>query len=349
MVKEAREFVRLCNSCTLVARKNPPVPMLRTEMPQAVWDHLAMDFNGPYARFGGIQIVLLVDYYSRYLVAGVVNSTDFASTESFLEEIFKRYGYPKSLKADSGPPFNSNAFSKYCKDHGIAEIHSAPLFPQQNGCIERYMQLVNKAMQIATLENKDFRMSLSETIRAHNSADHRVTGIAPETLMFNRKMRRGLPLASEATVDIDVQAIKERDSREKALAKSKEDKKRRAKDTKLQIGDSAVIMRKVQAKGDSRFDPTPWKVVAKNRGDLELESPTGARTKRNVTMVKKLFTKKEDDDEHFEERNEELNDKQAECARDDQPNELPRRSSRIRTVPPHLKAYVRWLSATKID
>lgn len=344
MDRDAEEYVQSCNSCTLVSRQGPPTPMIRTLLPSAPWDLLAIDYNGPYAKFGGISIVLIVDCYSRFLSACIVRSTSFNHLKPVLETIFNRYGYPQTLKADNGPPFNGQEYSDYLSSNGIGEAHSTPLFPQQNGTIERYMQLVDKAIQIALLDERDYKEVLAETIRAHNSAKHRVTGISPEELIFNRKVRRNLPLFGDAKIELDTNRIKERDKHEKELAKAREDKKRGAKETSIEVGDTVVILRKSRAKGDSRFDPTQWKVTAKHRGDLELESD-GSKTKRNVTMVKKIHG--------LPEQSEIAED--TEQGENDEPHLQPtvipmqteRRSTRIRKTPSHLDMYVRLLNGDK--
>lgn len=339
MDRETCEFVESCKSCTLTSRNNPPVPMARSDLPAAPWDLVAIDYNGPYARHNGISILLMVDCYSRFLLASIVKSTDFRSLEHVLESSFQRYGYPKTIKSDNGPPFNGKQYADYCEAHGIERIHSTPLFPQQNGTIERYMQLVNKAMQIAENDSKEYMQSLAETIRAHNCAKHRVTAISPEELMYNRKIRRALPLVGETTVTHESLNIKTRDSREKILAKNREDKKRGAKDTKLNVGDTAVIMRNIRSKGESRFDPTPWKIIDKKRGDLELEAADGRRTKRNVTMVKKIVSPTDDPSAPTREleATSPLN-----CNKQSNQQEL-RRSTRSRKTPPHLDMYIRLL------
>lgn len=62
---DAEEWVNACQTCAMNGRPEKPTPMRRIFAPQAVWETIALDFNGPYARFGGISILLIVDYRSR--------------------------------------------------------------------------------------------------------------------------------------------------------------------------------------------------------------------------------------------------------------------------------------------
>lgn len=65
MSSDAEEWVKSCQTCAINGRPEKPTPMKRIPAPQAVWETIALDFNGPYARFGGISILLIVDYRSR--------------------------------------------------------------------------------------------------------------------------------------------------------------------------------------------------------------------------------------------------------------------------------------------
>lgn len=353
MDRAAERYVEECISCTLVARQNPPVPMTRTALPTATWDLLAIDFNGPYARHGGVHIMLIVDLYSRYVLTAVMTTTDSKAVERVLEAIFSRYGYPKALKMDNGPPFQSEAFSRYLQGHGIEEMHSTPLYPQQNGAAERYMQLINKAVQTASLENKGFEKAVAETVRAHNMAKHRVTGVSPEELMFHRKVRRSLPLVGSPNIDHDSEGIRERDREHKKKSKLHEDGKRGAKETRLNVGDTAVIMRTLRAKGDSRFEPTLWKVVGKQRGDLDLQAQDGRTVKRNVTMVKRVHVAQDPVEPTETESNDEtssgqVSSEQQPGAQTRQPTVKatpePRRGGRVVKPPAYLDMYIRLLN-----
>lgn len=144
--------------------------------------------------------LVVVEYRSRYIYAYPVKSTSFEQTRGVLENIFDREEFPKHIKTDNGPPFNGQEFARYCADRGIKTIHSTPLFPQQNGLVERYMKVVNKAMATAISEGTPYLDELKAAVKAHNSAAHAVTRVSPEEMMNGRKIHRGLPLLSRGKV-----------------------------------------------------------------------------------------------------------------------------------------------------
>ncbi|XP_065079722.1 uncharacterized protein K02A2.6-like [Ochlerotatus camptorhynchus] len=104
MTKDAEAWVTSCAVCAINGRPERPTPMARVFTPKAVWETIGLEFNGPYAKFGGISILVIVDYRSRYVIAKPVRSTSFEHTRKFLEEVFEKEGYPKNMKSDNGPP-----------------------------------------------------------------------------------------------------------------------------------------------------------------------------------------------------------------------------------------------------
>lgn len=289
----AENWVLSCKACGLMARRSPPMPMQRSELPSAVWENVAMDFNGPYMHLGGVYILLIVDLYSRFLIARPVKSTDFGSTRAVLDDVYDTYGSVKSSKSDNGPPFNGAEYKDYNIAQGITSIYSAPLDAQQNGGVETYMRLVNKGMTASSVEGGNWRESLANTISAHNAAVCVATGVAPETLMFGRKIRRNLPLLSTEAPVVTDDEIRRRDWNAKLKFKSLLDKRRDARYSKIQVGDKVFVSRPTKKKGQSNFDPTEFTVIGKRHGTLELLSPLGNVITRTITFVKKVADRRD--------------------------------------------------------
>lgn len=291
MGKSVESWVVSCKTCTLNGRKDPPTPMERTRLPEAPWDFVAIDFCGPFYSYGGILILVMLDYYSRFMVATATKSTDFASTRGCLDGIFDVYGFPEAMKSDNGPPFNSAEYKKYCMSRGISPVFAWPLTPQQNGMAERAMQEVNKAMQSAAVDGQDYRKALAAAVRAHNTSVHRITNEVPSDVMFSRKLRRSLPLMGSARYSHDHEELSERDWNEKQRAKEREDRKRRAKDSRIMVGDKVVLRRATKLKGQTNYDPQELEVSEKRKGDLTLIAEDGRTVKRHVTLAKKIVSR----------------------------------------------------------
>lgn len=286
---DAEEWVKSCQTCATNGRPERPTPMKRSLVPGVAWESIAIDFNGPYAKLGGISILVVIDYRSRYLIARPVKSTSFECTRKVLDDIFEREGFPKSIRSDNGPPFNGAEYGKYCAERGIETIFSTPLFPQQNGLVENSMKIVNKATSTAISEKTNYIEELRSAVNAHNAAAHSVTGVPPEEVMMGRKIKRRLPLLSHAKAKHSESDIDTRDKRAKLASKVKEDARRGARPCRIGPGDTVIVERNVRQKGDTRFDPTRYTVLEERDGNLMLTNDSGNILKRHVSQTKKVF------------------------------------------------------------
>lgn len=308
-----------------------------------------MDFNGPYSEFGGVYILLIVDCYSRFLIARPVKSTDFNSTRAVMEDVFDTYGGVKTIRTDNGPPFNGEDYKRYASDRGIAVTFSTPLDAQQNGGIETYMRLVNKGMSAPSVEGGTWRKSLAATIAAHNGATCSPTNKSPDELMFGRHVLRNLPFGRATQVDHHGdEEIRSRDWSHKMKHKRCADGKRDAKYSKIQVGDKVYVSRPNRKKGQTNFDPREFVVIAKKHGTLQLLSELGNVISRTTTFVKRVEERNQprvQDDQNKDDLG--LGEDQV---RDDEVMKEPvkvaaepqalRRSERLRKAPEKLKSYV---------
>lgn len=358
MKSDVETFVRECRNCTVLARPEKPVPMRRSILPTEPWERLAIDFNGPHMKFKGVYVMLVVDYFSRMLFAAIIASTDFVSVKKVLDELFEKYGKPRSIRQDNGPPFNGGEYADYLRLKDIDAQFSTPLFPQQNGMVERYMQIVNKAAQNALLNGVGLGDELFKAIRAHNRAEHSVTQRIPEELMWGRKIRRDLPLLGLARTEVDMEQLSNQDFGSKERARIREDRKRGAKRPSIAPGDTVVVLRTNRVKGDPKFGPETYKVMSQDRGDFLLASEDGKLKTRNVTHLKKVVgpdvagnhaTDDATDDDPTNEDFELMppNTSSKRRARAESAPE-PRRSTRHRVPPKHFDQYIRLIQIQKM-
>ncbi|XP_062713807.1 uncharacterized protein K02A2.6-like [Aedes albopictus] len=288
MASDITKWVNSCETCCVNGKPERPTPMDRVFAPKTAWESIAIDFNGPYTKFGGILILVIVDYRSRYIIARPVRSTKFEHTKNVLDDVFDKEGYPKTIRTDNGPPFNGTDFSEYCKERDITATFSTPLFPQQNGLAESSMKVINKAMAAATSNKTDYAEELKKAIDAHNAAAHSVTKVPPEEVMYGRKIKRGLPLIQHGKSSYDEDDLERRDREGKIAGKKREDSRRGARRCRVKPGDEVVIERQNRPKGYSRFSPTRYTVIEERNGILILNDGNGKVAKRHVTQTKKV-------------------------------------------------------------
>lgn len=173
MDKDIAWKIKSCLGCTVVARQDPPPQMKRYDLPKGPWQFLAMDFlNIPQLN---VNLLVLIDYYSRFLIVKDMKRTDASHVKSELEDIFTELGFPKSIQADNGPPYNSKELSDYLKSRDVKLSNTVPLWPQMNGEVERQNRGINRALKIAKVENVPWKFALKEYVNCYNERPHSVT------------------------------------------------------------------------------------------------------------------------------------------------------------------------------
>lgn len=285
MDKDVEKLVAECVSCKLVALPDPPTPLQRTSLPNHPWEVLGIDLFGPVP--SGEYVFVIVDYYSRFIETKILRKTETRNITQALDEIFARFGFPVSLRADNGPQFSSEEFKAFCREKGIKLIFSPPYFPRVNGEVERQMRALKKTLSIAYNTGKDWKQELLLYLFNYRTTPHCVTGVAPAELLLKRSLKDKLPnLPSMPEDDIE---MRDKDFIAKQKGKEHSDTRHKAKKSSLSVGDWVLVKRmQKRNKLESNFNPPPCKVISLNEAEAIVESEKGNKYRRSVTHLKKI-------------------------------------------------------------
>lgn len=287
MDDEIKKHVRGCKGCILVSQSDPPEPLTRRELPDCPWQDLAIDFLGPFRT--GENLLVIVDYYSRYKEVKIMRSITAAKVIEELNEVFVRLGFPRSITLDNGRQFACREFDDYCLRQKIILNKTTPYFPQENGEVERQNRSLLKRMRISQALNRDWKKDLQHYLLMYYTTPHSVTGRTPSELMFGRTIRSRLPRWNGYSVPRPMADFIDRDKALKERGKVAEDEKRHAKKNELMVGDKVYMKNQLPTdKLESRFKETDATVIDRSGSRLTVrDDDTGRVYRRHVTHVKK--------------------------------------------------------------
>lgn len=132
---DAERKCRECYGCQLVTKQTITPPVKITRMPEMPWQDLALDLLGPMPT--GEHLLVLVDYFSRWVEVDIIKSTTSETIIKCLDKQFSRYGVPSTLRTDNGPNLVSAEMEEYLNEMGIEHRLTTPLWPRENGEVER--------------------------------------------------------------------------------------------------------------------------------------------------------------------------------------------------------------------
>ncbi len=123
------------------------------EAPNDLWQ---MDFKGHFALFDQrtrCHPLTLLDDHSRFALCLQACADERRETvQQQLIRVFQRYGLPRRLTSDNGPPWGStrrggiSALEVWLMRLGIQVSHSRPYHPQTQGKLERFHQTLKREL-----------------------------------------------------------------------------------------------------------------------------------------------------------------------------------------------------------
>ncbi|GKA72947.1 zinc finger, CCHC-type containing protein [Tanacetum coccineum] len=164
-VPAIKHTTQICDVCLVGKQSRAPFPKKAKGRSISPLDLIYGDLCGPITPptpSGKRYIFLLVDDYSRYMWAYFLSTKDqaFDTFKEFKKTIENELRTTlKMFRTDRGGEFNSNEFTQYCKENGIARQLTAPYSPQQNGVVERRNRTImstTRCMMKATEMPQDF-------------------------------------------------------------------------------------------------------------------------------------------------------------------------------------------------
>ena len=156
MSTQAVNFLKECLPCQLAtepptSQYTPLQPTTHLEAPLLL---TGLYFTGPFPT--GENLLVLVDYYSRYPEIEVMKNITTGALEPRLRRIFARYGVPQEIVTDNAKTFRSSQFADFMTEFGIKHRKIAPRYPRTNEEVEKLNRSINKVVKTAIAVSRDW-------------------------------------------------------------------------------------------------------------------------------------------------------------------------------------------------
>ncbi|KAL4558063.1 hypothetical protein LXL04_036259 [Taraxacum kok-saghyz] len=192
MTKTVKSFVQQCDICQRYkASTLAPVGLLQPlPIPSAIWEDISLDFITGLPKSKGFEAILVVvDRLSKYCHFAPLKHlyTARSLAETFLKEIIRLHGIPKTIISDQDPIFLSKFWQEIFKMQGSSLRFSSAYHPETDGQTE----VVNRSLEtylccFAADQPKTWSYWLPWAEFWHNTSYHSSTNTAPFEIVYGR-------------------------------------------------------------------------------------------------------------------------------------------------------------------
>ena len=144
---DLKEMVEKCDICQSQQNSTTGIQKYVSEVPPHPWHTLGSDLF----YFQRIDFLVVVDYFSKYLIVRKIPNSTSSAVIKELGMIFSEFGNPLVFRSDNGPCYLSQEFKFFMQNWLVEHRTSSPHYPQSNGLAESMVKvsknLIEKALR----------------------------------------------------------------------------------------------------------------------------------------------------------------------------------------------------------
>lgn len=190
-VKDVYAWCGSCHACQLKAHKPIKTRMqtIQTFEPMAM---VGLDWVGPITPActvtGAVYILLMVDYFSRFLWAKAYTKHTAQEVVDLHENhVSPILGHPRAVYTDNGSHFVNELMKNYYRDRGITHYTGPISHPSSTGLLERAVQGLVSFLRTRCIEcgtTDAWSLHVREGVLFSNTKDTRIHGYAPAEIIL---------------------------------------------------------------------------------------------------------------------------------------------------------------------
>lgn len=194
MYQDIAEYIAQCDTCarSKIAGKVRKAP-LRARIVDQKFHTWSIDLMGPYvpSSRGNRYLIVASDVCSKWVEAKPIRSANTKKIIIFLEEeVFSRFGFPRTVLTDNGPQFTSREWTQACYRWG-SQHHTTAIYTARQNPVERRNQSIKDKLRIQLLDrpHKHWDAELTKILYSIRNCPNQAIGMSPAKVYFNQNLR----------------------------------------------------------------------------------------------------------------------------------------------------------------
>ncbi len=189
------EIIELSNSCLVCQKTKKPNQRVRAPLKPIVvtrpFQLLGIDaiVGLPKSKYGNVCIILLIDYFTKWIEAQAFKNFNALTTAKFIfEVIFCRFGIPEGLISDQGTNFMASLVGELCKLCGVKKLNTTSYHHEGVGMVERSIRTIKSIIRCYINEtHTNYDELLNQVVFTYNTTIHSSSKFTPYEALFARK------------------------------------------------------------------------------------------------------------------------------------------------------------------
>jgi hypothetical protein len=193
MFSDIAKYVKSCLICqqTKYPNQKPAGVMGLSKNPEGIFDSIFIDFMGPFvpsSRGRQNRFLLVVqDELSKWVEMFPMRTATAAKTKELLEDqIFCRYGSPRTIISDHGSQFTSNLMKKLCAEWNVEHRMTSIYHPQPNQAERSNRNIIPMIAAFVEGQHSSWDHHLQKFALALRNAVSDTTRVTPALLNLGR-------------------------------------------------------------------------------------------------------------------------------------------------------------------
>jgi transposase InsO family protein len=308
-------YVASCDLCQRNVSKGTvgKAPLGKLPLVGTPFSIICIDLVGPLSppSEGYRYILTTIDMCTRFPEAIPLKDISSSTVAEALVGIFSRVGVPKRIHSDRGSQFTSEMTREVYRLLSVQQSTTSPYHAMGNGVIENFNKTIKNLLKKVTAERpKDWHRYLTPLMFAVRDTPQDSTGFTPFELLYGRSVRTPMTMLKELwSGEVDdpesktsfeyVVDLRQRLEETCNLAKEELGKvqtrnqkyyNRKARDRKLRIGDSVLLLLPTEHNKLTLAWRGPYKVVETvGNVDYRVEIAPGKVKTYHINMLKQYF------------------------------------------------------------
>lgn len=188
---DVTRWIVTCESCQRVSpiRKSGEIRPILQLQPMDMW---GMDYIGPitpsYAITGANYIIIIVDFFSRFLFACPLLEATLSSTmDVILNHFTPITGWPRRVYSDNGSHFTGKEIQDMFAKFGVTHFAAAISHPSAVGLAEQYVQMLTGRIRLKCIDQKSslfWGLFVHEAVQDIKTRCIRINGYTPAEIVL---------------------------------------------------------------------------------------------------------------------------------------------------------------------